>query len=486
VGADPDHTTPARMPQLPPARCSFGGVAPPVSAPAPPGAARRELLRAGRSPHRPPFHSHASAVCTVRHLACASKGGRLAEGSGAAAEDLEALEREGVGAAVRLERGTVAPGGPPWATLLAGMELGEVARWTFRDDAAAAGGPSALLLELSSWIEEAQLPGPRGAGATLYMEHSSEVNDTAGAEEGAAPGPLATVTVWYRAQRAGTTVESAAEGVELVLDEDWAGGAAPLPDELHGPLDVALRCMQPCEAAELSTASGWRVSLRLLAARNPKPAYDMGPAEKLEAARTWRELGNSCYGAKDWERALNRYVLAAAAVTHADRDSNFTEEQRGAARAERLSVCLNVAATALQLGDGAEALRQSEEALAIEPRSFKGLWRRGKASLMLGDGQRALEDLQAAAQLATTAQQRRQVQAEISRAAADVKRREAAQRAEFGGMFAKAPGCLAAVGAPAGRAAAPAPAPLPFGLSADFVADDPDVAAPRFGGGGAR
>jgi hypothetical protein len=81
------------------------------------------------------------------------------------------------------------------------VELGEVARWTFRDDAAAAAGPSALLLELSSWIEEAQLLGPLGAGATLYMEHSSEVNDTAGAEEGAAPGSQL-VTVWYRAQQA--------------------------------------------------------------------------------------------------------------------------------------------------------------------------------------------------------------------------------------------------------------------------------------------
>jgi hypothetical protein len=81
------------------------------------------------------------------------------------------------------------------------VELGEVARWTFRDDAAAAAGPSALLLELSSWIEEAQLLGPLGAGATLYMEHSSEVNDTAGAEEGAAPDSQL-VTVWYRAQQA--------------------------------------------------------------------------------------------------------------------------------------------------------------------------------------------------------------------------------------------------------------------------------------------
>ena len=94
-------------------------------------------------------------------------------------------------------------------------------------------------------------------------------------------------------------------------------GDVVLPDALHGPLDVAVRCMHPREAGELSTASGWHVSLRLLVARNPKPVYDMAPAEKLGAARLWRELGNACYGAKDWERALNRYVLAAAAVAAA-------------------------------------------------------------------------------------------------------------------------------------------------------------------------
>ena len=265
----------------------------------------------------------------------------------------------------------------------------------------------------------------------------------------------------------------------------WPGGAAAtLPAELHGPLDVAARCMRPAEAAELTTASGWHVLLRLLSASNPKPAYDMPPAEKLEAARAWRERGNACYAARNWERALNRYVLAAAAVVHADRDSSFTEEERAAARSERLLVSLNVAATALQLGDGEEALRQSDEALSIEPSSFKGLWRRGKARLVLGDPEQALEDLQSAARLAATPQQRRQVQQEISRANAEVKRRAAAQREEFGGMFARAPGCLSDADVAAEQAAAvdgaSQAAPPVFGLEAEFVSDDPAVATPRF------
>ncbi len=457
-------------------------VASPTAVPSPQA---RQLLRGARSAHRPPFHSHASAVCTVRQLtrpaaAAAAAAGMDGEGelglfgNVSIDEDLDALERDGTEMAVRLQDGSAAPGAPAWAALLARMEMGEAARFRDPSEGDAA---KVLLLELRGWIEEIQLPGSRGEGATLYMERSEGVNDVARCEA-APPGPLAQVSIWYRAQRAGKVVESPAEGVELVVDEHWAGDAVP-PDELHGPLDIAVRCMQPCEAAELSTASGWHVSLRLLAVRNPKPVYDMGPAEKLEAARAWRELGNTCYGAKDWERALNRYVLAAAAVTHADRDSNFTEEQRSAARAERLTVCLNVAATALHLGDGTEALHQSEEALSIDAGSFKGLWRRGKACLMLGDADRALEDLMAAVRLATTDRQRRQVQAEISRANAELKRQEAAQRADFGGMFARAPGCLLELGAPA---PAPQKVALPaFGLQADFVADDPEIPSPRFG-----
>ena len=448
-------------------------------------AAARGLLRGGAAPYRPPYHAQGAAVCTVRQAvraaAAAEQGGF---GSVAAADDLEALAREGRGAAVRLEGGAPAPGAPAWAALLAGMELGEAAR--FR-------GPrgldadSVLLLELRGWIEETRLPGARGAGATLYMERSAGVNDAAVAEDAAAlPGPLAKVTLWYRAERGGETLESAADGQELVVDEDWPGeAAAALPAELHGPLDVAARCMRPAEAAELITASGWHVLLRLLSASNPKPAYDMDPAEKLEAAHAWRERGNASYSVKDWERALNCYVLAAAAVVHADRDSNFTEEERAAARSERLLVSLNVAATALQLGDGEEALRQSEDALSIDPSSFKGLWRRGKARLVLGDPEHALEDLQSAVRLVATPHQRRQVQQEISRANADVKRRAAAQHEEFGGMFAKAPGFLSDADVTVEPAAAvdgaPRAYPSPaFGLEADFVSDDPDVAVPRF------
>ena len=449
----------------------------------------RQLLRTARSVHRPPFHSHASAVCTVRQLVrpamlrsvaavCADDAGAEegAFGNVSVGDDLEALHRDGAEMAVRLQGGSAAPGAPAWAALVAGMELGEAARFC---DPRVGDVTKVLLLELRGWIEEIQLPGSRAAGATFYMERADGVNDMTACDVGP-PGPLAQVKVWYRAQRAGTVVESAAEGVELIVDEPWTGDVVP-PDELHGPLDIAVRCMQPLETGELSTACGWHVSLRLLAARNPKPVYDMVPAEKLAAARLWRELGNACYCAKDWERALNRYVLAAAAVTHADRDSNFTHEQLCAARAERLTVCLNVAATALQLGDGQEALRQSEQALSIDPGSFKGIWRRGKACVLLGDADRALADLRAAARLATTGRQRQQVQAEISRANAVLRRQQAAQREEFGGMFAKAPGCLLEL--------SPAPAPehvaLPaFDLKADFVTDDPEPLTPRFGAQG--
>ena len=412
------------------------------------------VLRAGRAPHRPPFHSHATAVCTVRHREATAE-----QGEGAA---LAALAAEGVTRSVCLAAGAAAEGSPPWAALVARMELGEAARWP------TAGG-GGVDLELQGWIEETLLPAQGGGGGTLCMERAAGVND--GAAAAAPASPLAEARVSFRAEHAasGRRAQSPAGGpllLDVVVDEEWPGA---VPAELRAPLDLAVRCMRPGERAELS-ACGWQTEVRLLSARNPKPAYDMGPAEKLASAQEWRERGNACYGAKAWARALNRYVLAAAAVAHADRDSHFTPEQRQAARTARLLVALNVAATALQLGDADEALRQSEEALAIDPGSFKGRWRRGKARLMLGDGERALDDLRAAARSASSGAQRRQIQAEAARAGTIVRERALAQRAELRGMIARAPGYLSGddCGADSARVAAQAQA----GPCAEFVSDD--------------
>jgi tetratricopeptide (TPR) repeat protein len=112
-----------------------------------------------------------------------------------------------------------------------------------------------------------------------------------------------------------------------------------------------------------------------------------------------REQGNACYRAGAWRRAFNRYVLAAAAVAQAGRDHSFDAAQRARARQEQLRVGLNVAAVALQLGDGETALAQCAEALVLDPSLLKGWWRQGKARLLLGDAEGAVSDLTRAEQL---------------------------------------------------------------------------------------
>jgi transposase-like protein len=112
-----------------------------------------------------------------------------------------------------------------------------------------------------------------------------------------------------------------------------------------------------------------------------------------------REQGNACYRSGAWRRAFNRYVLAAAAVAQAGRDHSFDAAQRARARQEQLRVGLNVAAVALQLGDGETALVQCAEALVLDPSLLKGWWRQGKARLLLGDAEGAVSDLTRAEQL---------------------------------------------------------------------------------------
>ena len=474
-----------------------------------PGGGRSELLQTGCTVDRPPFHPAATAVCTVRWLrrctATAPPPGARAGVFGCkGADDLSALAAAGLEEVVRIEAGNPAAGTPWWAGLLGQMQLLEVSRFCAPPAAAATAATGAVeevegveagmevaVLELLGWIEERAL-GPSVGGATLYMERRAGVNDSAGRDHPGSggdeaarllrpPEPLAEVLVWCRANGHGTVAETRPGGAQLVVDElpaaaaataavavaaaaaamavaaaavgseDGQGGQqACLLAELWPALDKAVRWMRPGESAELAAGvgAGWtQAEVKVLAVANPKPAFEMGPVEKLAEAAARRAQGNDCYKAGDWERALNRYVLAAAAVAHSDKDSNFDDRLRAAARVERALVALNVAATALQLGDGREALTQCEEALEISgERSAKVLWRRGKAHLLLGDGEAAVADLKEAEALVGAAGgARRQIRKELAKATALATTQRVVHQDAFRGMFpvASAPACPA-------------------------------------------
>lgn len=242
----------------------------------------RELLRAGHTPHQPPFHSQTSCVCRVRWFARAPAGEEEQErapgGSRfvvAAADDLAALAASGTVEAVEIREGeekaasaVAQPGmglaeARRWAELIGGMALGEAARCLLP---ASAAQPSTaamvVVLELLGWIEERQLRwqegtagGPGCRCCSMYMERARGVNDQqvaipgqplrpgqdreaaeAEARATALPEPLGTVQVWLRAQRqvreaaggggappaaagGGEVLESVKEGLRLEVDE---------------------------------------------------------------------------------------------------------------------------------------------------------------------------------------------------------------------------------------------------------------------------
>ena len=414
------------------------------------GGVHAELLRAGRSRDRPPFHPYASAVCSIRWFARGLGADAAAEAGDfevTAAEDLKRVARRSATEALRFDGGVAEPGSLPWAELLQGMELGSISRYRPAPDDR---DLSVVVVELVGWIEERPLPGEDGG--TLYMERGEGVNDGSclplpSVTDGSVsdvpldtpPEPLAVVQVRYRAVRGDHVVATAPHGTQVLVDEpashksgaheSGCSGEA-LPAKLVAAFDFALRCMKRGETAELEGPFGWHLELELLSVANPKPAYEMGPAEKLLEARQRRTQGNACYAEQAWERALNRYVLAAAAVAHADQDTNFDAAERHAARQEKLLVALNVAATALQMGQPQQALEQCNDALAIEPAAFKAWWRRGKARIELGDPEGAILDLKRALELAPAKSQRREVRKELAKASELRKKHVAVQVSE--------------------------------------------------------
>eukprot|EP01052_Picozoa_sp_SAG31_P022988 SAG31_NODE_1860_length_7048_cov_6.740325_1_plen_514_part_00 len=412
----------------------------------------KEILRVGVCVDQPPHRNDTSAiaVCNVRCLCRVQPVASISDGEAGdafattqASTDLQALAANGRDEVVRIATEDSADS-TGLATLLRGMQLLEVSRFH------KPGTAEVLVLELIGWIEERPICDDTGMlVGTCYMERRKGLNDgvlsagqsdhdvstaMAGTEPACTPRPLAQIILWSRiswltsAKHFTETRETGAEGLPLVVDEveDSISGmlaAGLLPEEfsdwsyqLAVAFDRVVRLMRPGETAELHgvpavvgdeenvkldrDGKNWQASLRLLKAWNPKPAWEMNASEKLSEARNRRAQGNDCYKNRDWNRALTRYVLAAAAVAHADRDMNFDEEQRAEARVERGTVALNVAATTLQLGDGAEALRQCDEALACGQCIVKALWRRGKAHVLLGNGGAALADLRKAEKLA--------------------------------------------------------------------------------------
>nr|QBH73881.1 fk506-binding protein [Brunneria borealis] len=127
-----------------------------------------------------------------------------------------------------------------------------------------------------------------------------------------------------------------------------------------------------------------------------KESWSLDSAEKLEQARFFKEKGTKYFKAEKYNLAIKMYKKV---VGFTEFDTGFEGENEKDRKSLLLSGYLNLALCYLKLSEHVEAREHCDKALGIEPKSEKGLFRRGQANLGMGEPERAKVDFEAVLQL---------------------------------------------------------------------------------------
>ncbi len=106
-----------------------------------------------------------------------------------------------------------------------------------------------------------------------------------------------------------------------------------------------------------------------------RAVYEMGWSARLSACRGYQTEGNMFFREGQYQRAAVRYHHAITYFEYAIPEDDAQQEELDAAR---LPVYLNFAACMLKLGSLDEALNYCHQALRIDPRNVKALYRKAQ------------------------------------------------------------------------------------------------------------
>lgn len=163
--------------------------------------------------------------------------------------------------------------------------------------------------------------------------------------------------------------------------------------------------------------------------------WEMTPAELLQKAEEFKQAGNNKIK-ENVANAVNDYNEAVRHLeeTASGSGSPLNDEQIRKVNELKLSCHLNLSMAQLKLQSYKEAKKNAEEALVIQPDSIKAKFRRGVASMHLGDLQQAKTDILEAATAKPNDKSIRQEYEEVVRRINAAKRKE---RKAFGNLFGK-------------------------------------------------
>lgn len=123
-----------------------------------------------------------------------------------------------------------------------------------------------------------------------------------------------------------------------------------------------------------------------------KDSWALDSDGKLEQGKFFKEKGTNYFKAEKFQLALKMYKKM---IDYLEYDSGFEEEGEKERKSLLTVAHLNAALCHLKLQEHFEAREQCDKALELDPKSDKGLFRRGQAYLGLGEPEKAQGDFQA-------------------------------------------------------------------------------------------
>lgn len=123
-----------------------------------------------------------------------------------------------------------------------------------------------------------------------------------------------------------------------------------------------------------------------------KESWEMDPPEKLEQSEISKNKGTDYFKAGKYKIAVRYYQRI---VDYLKNEESLKDEEAERRKALLLAAHLNLAMSHLKLSEDLDACQSCDEALNLDPKNEKGLFRRGMANLNLQNFDEAVQDFKA-------------------------------------------------------------------------------------------
>lgn len=287
-----------------------------------------------------------------------------------------------------------------WDCAVAHMRKGEIARITCAPDYAYGSSgqppkipPNATLIfevELLEWKEPDLSPSQDGGILKRNIKQGQRV---------ATPNDGATVTIKYTGQHEGRVFET--------REVTYTQGEGDEEGVIQG-LEIAAKKMKLGEIDRLTIAPKYAYGetgcsqlgippnatlvyeVEMVNFEKAKDSWEMDVGEKIAQSKLLKDKGTKYFTKGNYSRALENYRKIVSMLEY--ETSGLKDDEAQERNQLLLAAHLNIAMCNLKVSSFCEAEQECDEALKIDPKNVKAIFRRGQSLLERCEFERALED----------------------------------------------------------------------------------------------